>query len=182
MSLSLSSPVPPQGQVCQALPDLCGSFSSPQPPVNSISASLASSMYRGSSCIPSYSPPSSQSVVSRAVLYQWRASGQLWDLARRYRGKEKLPWQQGRKEEAHQQERQVRDRSAATTYASGPKVSNATTSKGCHSHCAAAAAAKSLQSCLTPCDPIDGSPPGSPVPGILQARTLEWVAIAFSIV
>ena len=44
----------------------------------------------------------------------------------------------------------------------------------------AAAAAKSLQSCLTLCDPIDSSPPGSPVPGILQARTLEWVAIAFS--
>ena len=40
----------------------------------------------------------------------------------------------------------------------------------------AAAAAKSLQSCPTLCDPIDGSPPGSPVPGILQARTLEWVA------
>ena len=45
---------------------------------------------------------------------------------------------------------------------------------------AAAAAAKSLQSCLTLCDPINGSPPGSPVPGILQARTLEWVAISFS--
>ena len=45
----------------------------------------------------------------------------------------------------------------------------------------AAAAAKSLQSCLTLCYPIDGSPPGSPVPGILQARTLEWVAISFSI-
>ena len=44
----------------------------------------------------------------------------------------------------------------------------------------AAAAAKSLQSCPTLCDPIDGSPPGSPIPGILQARTLEWVAIAFS--
>ena len=43
-----------------------------------------------------------------------------------------------------------------------------------------AAAAKSLQSCLTLCDPIDGSPPGSAVPGILQARTLEWVAISFS--
>ena len=43
-----------------------------------------------------------------------------------------------------------------------------------------AAAAKSLQSCLTLCDPIDGSPPGSPVPGILHARTLEWVAISFS--
>ena len=42
------------------------------------------------------------------------------------------------------------------------------------------AAAKSLQSCLTLCDPIDSSPPGSPVPGILQARTLEWVAISFS--
>ena len=44
----------------------------------------------------------------------------------------------------------------------------------------AAAAAKSLQSCLTLCDPIDSSPPGSPVPRILQARTLEWVAISFS--
>ena len=45
---------------------------------------------------------------------------------------------------------------------------------------AAAAAAKSLQLCPTLCDPIDGSPPGSPIPGILQARTLEWVAISFS--
>ena len=45
---------------------------------------------------------------------------------------------------------------------------------------AAAAAAKSLQSCPTLCDPIDSSPPGSPAPGILQARTLEWVAISFS--
>ena len=45
---------------------------------------------------------------------------------------------------------------------------------------AAAAAAKSLQSRPTLCDPIDGSPPGSPIPGILQARTLEWVAISFS--
>ena len=45
---------------------------------------------------------------------------------------------------------------------------------------AAAAAAKLLQLCLTLCDPIKGSPPGSPVPGILQARTLEWVAISFS--
>ena len=44
----------------------------------------------------------------------------------------------------------------------------------------AAAAAKSLQSCPTLCDPREGSPPGSPVPGILQARTLEWVAISFS--
>ena len=59
---------------------------------------------------------------------------------------------------------------------------------GCPRHCRAScntpgfysAAAKSLQSCLTLCDPIDGSPPGSPVPGILQARTLEWVAISFS--
>ena len=45
---------------------------------------------------------------------------------------------------------------------------------------AAAAAAKSLQSCPTLCDPMDSSPPGSPIPGILQARTLEWVAISFS--
>ena len=49
-----------------------------------------------------------------------------------------------------------------------------------HFPCFAAAAAKSLQSCLTLCDPIDGSPPGSPIPGILKARTLEWVAISFS--
>ena len=45
---------------------------------------------------------------------------------------------------------------------------------------AAAAAAKSLQSCPTPCDPIDGSPPGSSVPGVLQAGILEWVAISIS--
>ena len=47
-------------------------------------------------------------------------------------------------------------------------------------YCFTTAAAKSLQLCPTLCDPIDGSPPGSPVPGILQARTLEWVAIFFS--
>ena len=46
---------------------------------------------------------------------------------------------------------------------------------GCYDH--AAAAAKALQSCPTLCDPINGSPPGSPIPGILQARTLEWVTI-----
>ena len=51
---------------------------------------------------------------------------------------------------------------------------------GLLSAAAAAAAAKSLQSCPTLCDPRDGSPPGSPVPGILQARILEWVAISFS--
>ena len=53
---------------------------------------------------------------------------------------------------------------------------------GIHVSCVSciAAAAKSLQSCPTLCDPIDGSPPSSPVPGILQARTLEWVAISFS--
>ena len=49
-----------------------------------------------------------------------------------------------------------------------------------HALHATAAAAKSLQSCLTLCDPIDSSPPGSRIPGILQARTLEWVAISFS--
>ena len=49
-----------------------------------------------------------------------------------------------------------------------------------HYFAAAAAAAKSFQSCPTLCDPIDGSPPGSPIPGLLQARTLEWVAISFS--
>ena len=50
----------------------------------------------------------------------------------------------------------------------------------CHCSYLTAAAAKSLQSCPTLCDPIEGSPPGSPIPGILQARTLEWVAIFFS--
>ena len=49
-----------------------------------------------------------------------------------------------------------------------------------NNQCYAAAATKSLQLCSTLCDPIDGSPPGSPIPGILQARTLEWVAISFS--
>ena len=49
-----------------------------------------------------------------------------------------------------------------------------------HSGLAAATAAKSLQSCLTPCNPIGGSPPGFSIPGILQARTMEWVAISFS--
>ena len=52
--------------------------------------------------------------------------------------------------------------------------------KRCLASLAVAAAAKSLQSCLTLCDPIDGSPPGSPIPGILQARIVEWVAISFS--
>ena len=51
-----------------------------------------------------------------------------------------------------------------------------------HNRAAAASAAKSLQLCPTLCDPIDGSPPGSPVPGILQARTLEWGALAFSVI
>ena len=49
-----------------------------------------------------------------------------------------------------------------------------------HTNTCIAAAAKSLQSCLALCSPIDSSPPGSPVPGILQARTLEWGAISFS--
>ena len=49
-----------------------------------------------------------------------------------------------------------------------------------HAAAAAAAAAKSFQSCPTLCDPMDGSPPGSAIPGILQARTLEWVAISLS--
>ena len=64
-----------------------------------------------------------------------------------------------------------------------PKLNSVTSLMFCgllHSvviHAAAAAAAKTLQSCPTLCDPIDGNSPGSPVPGILQARTLEWVAI-----
>ena len=58
-----------------------------------------------------------------------------------------------------------------------PETVNTALLIGCAA--AAAAAAKSLQSCPTLCDPMDCSPPGSPVPGILQARTLEWVAISF---
>ena len=61
-----------------------------------------------------------------------------------------------------------------------PAVSLGEEAARLHCAAAAAAAAKSPQSCLTLCDPRDGSPPGSPVPGILQARTLEWVAISFS--
>ena len=57
---------------------------------------------------------------------------------------------------------------------------NIVTSSSSFAAAAAAAAAKSIQSCLTLCNPIDGSPPGSPVPGSLQARSLEWVAISFS--
>ena len=64
---------------------------------------------------------------------------------------------------------------SVAVYWSGTRLSAAICSKY-----AAAAAAKSLQSCPTLCDPIDSSPPGSPVPGILQARTLEWAAISFS--
>ena len=59
------------------------------------------------------------------------------------------------------------------------KTKNRTTMWPNNSTPVAAAAAKSLQSCPTLCNPIDGSPPGSPIPGILQARTLEWVAISF---
>ena len=68
--------------------------------------------------------------------------------------------------------------SASITYVSGKNMGGITREKS--KRVAAAAAAKSLQSCPTLCDPINGSPPGSPVPGILQARTLEWVAISFS--
>ena len=56
----------------------------------------------------------------------------------------------------------------------------ATTTTWCSLFILLSAAAKSLQSCPTLCDPIDGSPPGSPIPGILQKRTLEWVATSFS--
>ena len=72
-----------------------------------------------------------------------------------------------------------------TTYTNTPYYPTTHTSPHimigfCHRVAAAAAAAKSLQSCPTLCDPIDSSPPGSAVLGILQARTLEWVAISFS--
>ena len=60
-----------------------------------------------------------------------------------------------------------------------PRASHCQQKRGCSYSCCVATA-KSLQSCPTLCDPIDSSPPGSPAPGILQARTLEWVAISFS--
>ena len=66
-----------------------------------------------------------------------------------------------------------RERSLVTTDNQGRSLK-------CYTFGIAAAAAKSLQSCPTLCDPIDGSPPGSPIPGILQARTLEWDAISIS--
>ena len=66
-------------------------------------------------------------------------------------------------------------RSVGAQYATGDQWRN-----NSRNNEAAAAAAKSLQSCPTLCDPIDGSPPGSAAPGILQARTLEWVAVSFS--
>ena len=62
----------------------------------------------------------------------------------------------------------------------GDRVSHKAGTHKAAAAAAAAAAAKSLQSCPTLCDLIDGSPPGFPVPGILQARTLDWVAISFS--
>ena len=61
-----------------------------------------------------------------------------------------------------------------------PECLNENFQEQARSRIAAAAAAKSLQSCPTLCDPINGSPPGSAIPGILQARILEWVAISFS--
>ena len=67
-----------------------------------------------------------------------------------------------------------------TVITTTPATSTTTVIRAATTAAAAAAAAKSRQSCPTLCDPRDGSPPGSPVPGILQARTLEWVAISFS--
>ena len=73
--------------------------------------------------------------------------------------------------------------SYSTVWSECPKASCSTSNNPgiiIHTGKDTAATAKSLQSCPTLCDPRDGSPPGSPVPGILQARTLEWVAISFS--
>ena len=74
-----------------------------------------------------------------------------------------------------QKDRTLKDelpRLVGTQYATGDQWRNNSRKNECY--------AKSLQSCLTLCDPIDGSPPGSTIPGILQARILEWVAISFS--
>ena len=72
----------------------------------------------------------------------------------------------------------ISDSGQETCHASGLALQDSVADWLCVLH--AAAAAKSLQSCPTPCNPINSSPPGSPAPGILQARTLEWVAISFS--
>ena len=70
---------------------------------------------------------------------------------------------------------------ASTGRETGPVTSFTVSTGSEQDSCSeAVAAAKSLQLCPTLCNPIDGSPPGSPIPGILQARTLEWVAISFS--
>ena len=76
--------------------------------------------------------------------------------------------------EGNSRKRTQRDRQTA------PLGHRGSRSPACLGDTVAATAAKSLQSCPTLCDPIDSSPPGSPIPGILQARTLEWVAISFS--
>ena len=70
--------------------------------------------------------------------------------------------------------------SSTFSHTSSVAYINSLASSKVHAAAVAAAAAKSLQSCPILCNPIDGSPPGSTVPGILQARTLEWVAISFS--
>ena len=71
-------------------------------------------------------------------------------------------------------------RNAGLAEQAGIKIAGRNINNLRYADAAAAAAAKSLQSCPTLCEPIDGSPPGSPVPGILQATTLKWVAISFS--
>ena len=71
-------------------------------------------------------------------------------------------------------------REVGASFSMGNTCAPVADSYQCMAKTTAAAAAKSLQSCPTLCDPTDGSPSGSPLPGILQARTLEWVAISFS--
>ena len=79
------------------------------------------------------------------------------------------PWQENLSEEVVEKAESIYE-----------EMISQTPSKGLLNGLLCSAAAKSLQSCRTLCGPIDGSPPGSPVPGILQARTVEWVAISFS--
>ena len=76
---------------------------------------------------------------------------------------------------------ELRVRNQLVHHAPCPRANGGLNNAGAQNHCQCPAAAAELpQSCPTLCDPRDGSPPGSPVPGILQARTLEWVAISFS--
>ena len=104
--------------------------------------------------------------------------------SRRRRGRQRMKWLDGITDWMHmslgEPRELVMDREAWRAVIHGVTKSQTRLSDWTELNWSCYCQAKSLQSCLTLCDPIDGSPPGSPFPGILQARTLEWVAISFS--